>query len=173
MQLTRDLYIPCIDTSKGSGSEKWVPIDLSTQFEFAFNPDTETVSYICYKNDTTRVKGYNPTMAQEIVLDNTNPIYKFMDEFLFGFPVGASAEIPVLLIRPSLTDGKPTVGLKWAKAVVTGNNLNTPDGKLSFDLAFNGDPVTGTVSGVGTETITFSPVSSVSSQSAASGKAVK
>ena len=170
MELTRDLYIPCIDTSKGSDSANYVPIDLSTQFEFTFNPNTETYSFICYKADYTKVTSDAPTMAQEIVLDNTNPIYKFMDEFLFQFNVGASAELPVLLVRPDLTSGQPTVGLLWEKAVVTGNTLNTVDGKLSFDLAFNGDPVKGTVAGAGTGKITFTKANS---QAASSGKAVK
>ena len=57
MQLTRDLYVPLIDTSKGTGTAKWVPIDLSTQFELSYNPNTETKSYICYKADYTVVPG--------------------------------------------------------------------------------------------------------------------
>lgn len=171
MELTRDLFIPCIDTSKGSGTANYVPIDLSTVFEFAYNPNTETVSYICYKHDTTRVTAYNPTMSQEIVLDNTNAMYKFMSEFLADYPVGSSAELPVLLIRPDLTSGKPTVGELWPKCVVVGNTLNTVDGKLSFDLNFNGDYQKGTVAGVGTNKITFTPAASQAASDG--GKAVK
>ena len=41
-QLTRNLFVPLIDTLKGAsageGTFKWVPIDLSTQFELAYNP---------------------------------------------------------------------------------------------------------------------------------------
>lgn len=154
MELTRDLFIPCIDTSKGSGTAKYVPIDLSTVFEFAYNPTTETLSYICYKNDTTRVKSYNPTMTQEIVLDSSNALYTFMKEFLDGYPVGADAQIPVLLITPDST-GKPTKGQLWKEAVITGNALNTVDGKLTFDIAFNGDVTNGTVAGAGTSNISF------------------
>ena len=47
-QLTRNLFVPLIDTLKGAsageGTFKWVPIDLSTQFELAYNPNTETKS---------------------------------------------------------------------------------------------------------------------------------
>lgn len=157
MQLTRDLFVPFIDTNKGEGTPKWVPIDLSEQFEFSYNPNTETRQYICYKNDYTEVTGYAPEFPQEIVLDNTNPLYKFMDKFLNSYPVGADANIPLLIARPDLTTGKPTVGQMWASASVTGDNLNTVDGKLSFNINPNGDPVNGTVSGVGTDSVSFTP----------------
>lgn len=172
MQLTRDLYVPLIDTSKGAEAAKWVPIDLSTQFELSYNPNTETKSYICYKADYTVVTGYAPELPQEIVLDNTNPLYKFMDEFLNSFPVGSAAEIPFLFVRPDLTSGKPTVGLMWQHAVVTGDSLNTVDGVLSFTIALNGDPVSGTVTGIGTESVAFTAGAS-EKQSSGTGKAVK
>lgn len=155
MQLTRNLYVPLVDTSKGSGTANWVPIDLSTQFELAYNPNTETRSYICYKSDYTVVTGYAPSMEQEIVLDSENPLYKFMDEYLNTFPTGSDAEIPFLLARPALTTGSPTVGLMWEKAVIVPNTLNTVDGKLSFTINLNGDPTKGTVSGIGTSKVTF------------------
>lgn len=157
MQLTRNLFVPLIDTNKGVGDPVWVPIDLSTQFEFSYNPNTETKSYICYKNDSTEVTGYAPELPQEIVLDNTNPLYKFMDEYLNSFPVGASAKIPFLLVRPDLTTGEATHGFMWQTATVVGDTLNTVDGVLSFTITPNGDPVDGTVTGLGTETVKFAP----------------
>jgi hypothetical protein len=156
-QLTRNLYVPLIDTNKGEGEANWVPIDLSTQFELSYGAQTETKSYICYKNDSTEVTSYQPELPQEIVLDNTNPLYKFMDEYLHGFPIGAAAKLPFLFVRPDLETGEATVGLKWASATVTGDSLNTVDGVLSFNINLNGDPIEGTVSGIGTEKVTFSP----------------
>ena len=155
-QLTRDLYVPFLDTSKGSGTASYVPIDLSTQFEFSYNPNTETKSYICYKNDTTETTGYAPEFPQEIVLDNTNALYKFMDEYLNSYPVGSDAKIPLLIARPDLTTGKMTVGQLWSDCTVVGDTLNTVDGKLSFTLYPNGDPVNGTVS-VTSGKVTFTP----------------
>ncbi len=159
-QLTRDLFIPCLDTNKGDGTANWVPIDLSTQFEFSFNPNTETKSYICNKNDSTVVSGYAPEFPQEIVLDNSNPMYKFMDEFLHSYPVGAEANIPLLVVRPDLETGQPTVGQMWADCIVVGDTLNTVDGLLSFTIHPNGDPTDGTVAitGAGDEKkIEFTP----------------
>ena len=158
-QLTRNLYVPLVDTNKGAtpGTYNWVPIDKSTQFELSWNPNTEERSFICYKNDTTEVTGYAPELPQEIILDNENPLYKFMDEYLFSFPTGTSAMIPFLLVRPDRDSGSATNGLMWEKATVVGDTLNTVDGLLSFTVTLNGDPVEGTVSGLGTEKVTFTP----------------
>lgn len=157
MQLTRNLFIPFIDTSKGkvAGTYKWAPIDLSTKFELSYNPQTDTKSYINSKNDTTVVTGYQPELPQEIVHDNTNPLYKFMDEFLNSYPVGADCKVPVMIVRPALDTGKPTVAQVWDGATVTGDTLNTVDGNVSFKLSLNGDPINGTVTGIGTTTVTF------------------
>ncbi len=144
-KLTRDLYIPCLDTSKGSGTATYVPIDLSTVFELDFNPNTETYSYICYKNDTTEITSYSPQMQQEIVLDNTNAMYKFVYPLIMGMPVGSAAKVPVLLIEPDMTTGAATRGRLWKDAVIEPDNLNTVDGKVVFNLDLNGDVTEGTV----------------------------
>ena len=158
MKLTRNLYVPLIDVNKGAGeTPKWVPIDLSTQFELSYGANTESKSYICYKNDSTEVTSYSPELPQEIVLDNTNPLYEFMDSYLHSFPVGSDAKIPFLFVRPSIETGAATVGLMWEGATITGDTLNTVDGVLSFNIALNGDPVEGTVSGIGTSEVTFTP----------------
>lgn len=145
MKLTRNLFIPTLDTSQGSGTANYVPIDLSTVFEFSWNANTETYSYICYKNDTNEVTGYAPTMDQEIILDNTNSMYKFLYPLFMSMPTGSECVVPCLLIEPDMTTGEPTVGRLWAKATVVPTSLNTVDGKLSFTLNFNGDAVEGTV----------------------------
>lgn len=155
MKLTRNLYIPMLDVSDdGSGTYK--PIDLSTVFEFAWNPNTETYGYIKDKNDTNEVTGYAPTMEQEIVLDNTNPIYSFLFPKFMDMPVGAACVIPCLLATPDLKTGAPTVGYLWAEATCVPDTLATVDGKLQFTLNFNGDAVKGTVA-INGGTVTFTP----------------
>lgn len=156
-QLTRDLYVPLVDVNKGSGEYKWCRIDKSTQFELDYGANTEDKSYICYKNDSTEVTSYQPELPQEIVLDSSNELYKFMDEYLNSFPVGQAAKVPFLFVRPSLETDAPTVGLVWDDATIVGDTLNTVDGMLSFNISLNGDPVSGTVSGIGTDTVTFTP----------------
>lgn len=160
-QLTRNLFVPLIDTLKGAsaseGTYKWVPIDLSTQFELSYNPNTETKSYICYKNDTNEVTGYAPELPQEIALESNNPLYGFMDEYLNSFPVGSAAKIPFLFVRPDTETGEATKALMWKEATVVGDTLNTVDGILSFTISLNGDPVAGSVTGLGTADVKFVP----------------
>ena len=60
-----------------------------------------------------------------------------------------------MIVRPALDTGKPIVAQVWNEATVTGDTLNTVDGNVSFKLSLNGDPVNGTVTGVGTTTVTF------------------
>ena len=160
-QLTRNLFVPLIDTLKGASAAEdtynWVPIDLSTQFELAYNPNTETKSYICYKNDTNEVTGYAPELPQEIALESDNPLYKFMDEYLNSFPVGSAAQLPFLFVRPDVEAPANNKALMWEKATVVGDTLNTVDGILSFTISLNGDPVEGTVTGLGTASVTFTP----------------
>ena len=158
MQLTRDKFIPCIDKTKGvtPGTYEWVRICKSTVFDFAFNPATEERSFICDKNNSTEITGYAPSMEQEVILDNTDELYKFMDEFLHEYPTGSDAEIPVLLVRPALVSGEPTAGEVWEHAVISAGSINSVDGKLTFTINFNGDPIKGTVA-ISQGKVTFTP----------------
>lgn len=157
--LTRNLFIPCLDTSVAKDLSGFVPIDLSTIFELGWNPQEQTYAYICNKNDSTEVTGYQPELPQEIVLDSENPIYNFVHEFGMSFPVGSAAEVPVLIIEPD-EDAEPTVGRLWRHAIVSMQAMNTPEKKLTFTLKLNGEMENGTVTIVesgGTKTITFTP----------------
>ena len=157
--LTRDKFVPFVDTTRGAekGTYDWAPIDLSTVFEMAYNPTTNTVSYICYPNDTTELASYAPSMAQEIKIQKDNPIYDFMLAYMREMPTGSAAEVPVMLVYPDKTTGAPTEADVWDEAVLAPDTINTVDGKLTFTLNFNGDRKPGTVSGVGTDTVTFTP----------------
>lgn len=164
MKLTRNLYIPALDVSEGKTGE-YQAIDKSTVFEFSWNPNTETYSYICNKNDSSEVTGYAPSMGQEIVLDNDNPIYKFLQPLFMSMPTGSDCVIPCLLIEPDMTTGKPTVGRLWKEATVVPDKLSSVDGKLSFTLNFNGDPVSGTVA-IASGKITFTETTASGKQGA-------
>lgn len=155
MKLTRNLFIPCLDVNKGVGTASYKPIDLSTIFELSWNPTEETYGYICDANDTTETVGYAPELPQEIALESTNAIYQFIDELFWSFPVGSAAQVPVLIVRPD-SNGSPTVGMCWNKAVIVPNTLNTVDGKYTYSLKLNGDPQAGTVA-ISGGTITFTP----------------
>lgn len=161
MKLTRNLYVPFLDTSKGVGDTRtYVPVDLSTIFELAANPQEETYGYICYANDVTETTSYQPELPQEIVLDSDNPMYKFIKDLFFDFPTGSSAIVPCLISIPDDTTAQSTDGYLWEKAVISLGSLNTVDGKISFTIKLNGDRVHGVVSNSG-GTVSFTPEAEV------------
>ena len=159
MKHTRNLYVPCLDVNALTGTESttplWKPIDLSTVFELAMNPNEETYAYIKDANDYSEITGYAMNMSQEIVMESTNPIYAAMRPFMMSMPTGSAAKVPVLIVMPDMTTGEATEGYMWADATVSPQAINSVDGKLTFNLNLNGTPVEGTVAGVGTDTITF------------------
>lgn len=158
--LTRNLFIPYVDENKilkALGEEvtaeghKWVRIDKSTIFDLAFNPQEETSGYIDMANDTTYVKSYQAELPQEIILDNSNPLFKIMFPFCMAMPTGGDAEVPVLLAVPDMDTAAPTVGYMWEQAIVSPTDLATVDGKLNFSLKLNGDAIKGTVADAATD----------------------
>lgn len=165
-KLTRNLFIPMLDTSKGSVTPTWVPVDLSTVFELSFNPNTETYGYIKYANDTTETTSYSPQLPQEIVLDNTNPMFEFIYPLVMSMPTGSAAKVPCLLVEPDMETGQPTRGRLWKDAVIEPDTLNTVDGKVAFNINLNGDQVTGKVAGAGTDKVTFTPGTASGSETA-------
>lgn len=166
-QITRNLIVPLIDTAKKwDGAEtqaegvKWVPIDLSTTFELEYNAQTDTVSYICYKNDSTKLTGYQPAMDQEIALESSNPMYQFIEgKIRQGLPVGSEAQFPVLIAEPTVGADSLEVnfGQVWKTALITVDTLNTVDGILTFHIDLSGDPVNVAVAGIGTANVTATP----------------
>ena len=158
--ITRNLIVPLIDTAgkwTGSGSDtgsKWVPIDLSTTFELSYNAQTDTVSYICYKNDVTKHTGYQPGMDQEIALVEGNPMYTFINDLRHKMPVGEETAFPCLIAEVPASGSGETTGQVWVSTLITIDTLNSVDGVLTFHLDFNGDPVDVTVTGLGTDSIT-------------------
>lgn len=159
MKHTRNLYVPCLDidvlSGANTGTADWQPIDLSTVFELSLNPNEETYAYIKDANDYSEITGYAMNMSQEIVMESTNPIYANMRPFFMSMPTGSAAKVPVLIVMPDMSTNEATVGYLWSEATVSPQAINSVDGKLTFNLNLNGTPVEGTVTGVGTGTITF------------------
>ena len=148
-KLTRDLFVPLIDRNKLTGASAegfdWVRVDKSTIFALAFNPQEETFSYINAPNDSTEVTSYQPELPQEIVLDSSNPLYVAMHDFAMKMPIGSAAEVPCLLVMPDASTGEATKGYLWEHAIISMQELNSVDGKLTFTMKLNGIKKDGTV----------------------------
>ena len=140
-KLTRDKFIPFLDTAKDStfASNVWKRIDYSTIFELTMNEQTEDMDYICFENAVTEVKSNKPELPQEIAIYEGNPIYDFMFGEFFNMPTGAQCKVPFLLCFGG-TDKKAWRGM----ATITSKVLNTVDGKITFTIAMGGDIEKGT-----------------------------
>lgn len=156
--LTRDLWIPLLDKNLGkqSGTYEWVRIDKSTIFEFSFNAEEEDQQFIDTKTNSSFVKSYSLELPEEIILDNDNELYKLMDEYIWSLPTGQDAIIPFMFVRPDVETGKATKAIVWDETTVIPDNVNTQDGKLSFNIKPSGNPKVGTAS-ESDGTWTFSP----------------
>lgn len=160
--ITRDKFIPFIDITDYSGSgpftASFIPIDLSTTFELAYNAQTETYGYIKYANDVTEINSYQPSMEQEIRIDGTNPLYKWMLPYMRSMPTGSDAVHPVLIAYPDLTTGEATDGDLFADAKIIPGTINSVDHILTFTLSLDGTPQPGTVANA-EGTVKFTPES--------------
>lgn len=148
MALTRNLFIPFIDTTFGAedGTYEWTRIDKSTIFELSYNPSEETVGYIDSPNDSTYIKSYAPELPEEITLDKDNPLYKKLFPWIRKMPTGSSANCPIMIVYPDMDTGEATDADVWKEGSISPQTLNTVDGKLTFNLKLNGTPTPGTVS---------------------------
>lgn len=147
-KLTRDKFIPLIDTTFGAeaGTYELTRVDKSTIFDLAYNPTEETVGYIDSPNDSTQVTGYALELPQEIVLDNKNPLYsKLLPKIREAVRTGNPIKAPTATVYPDMETGEATDADMFDDATISPQNLNSVDGKLSFTIKLNGTPKPGTV----------------------------
>lgn len=154
-KLTKNNFIPFLDTNKGSGTASWARIDKSTIFSLNPNPQSESLDYICYESPVEEVDHYEPELPQEIALYEGNPMYDFIAQMFYDLPVGSAAKVPALICFAGT--GKKA----WMVPdnVIQLGELNTVDGKLSFTLKLGGDIQKGTYT-VSEGVPTFTPASS-------------
>ena len=140
VKLTKNNFIPFLDTNKGSGTESWARIDKSTIFALNPNPQSESMDYICYESPVEEVDHYEPELPQEIALYEGNPMYDFIFGMFYDLPVGTGLTVPALLCFAG--EGKKAWRVK--QNVIELGELNTVDGKVSFTLKMGGDIKKGT-----------------------------
>ena len=153
-KLTKNNFIPFLDTTKGTTTAVWARIDKSTIFALNPNPQSETVDYICYESPVEEIDHYEPELPQEIALYEGNPMYDFIFDMFYDLPVGSEAKVPALLCFAGT--GKKA----WMVSdnVIQLGELNSVDGKLSFTLKLGGNITKGTYTITSGEP-TFTPAS--------------
>ena len=140
-RLSKTEFVPFLDVSDtpGSGSENWGRIDKSTIFNFAANPQSESLDYISTETPVEEVKNYTPELPMEIALYQGNKVYDFLLKKFYGLPIGDGVFVPFLMCFGG------DEALAWkTKATLLLGGLDTVAGKLTFNLKIGGDIERGT-----------------------------
>ena len=154
--ITRDKFIPFIDTSEDKDLSALTPIDLSTVFSLNYNAQTNTRAYIKDPNDSTEVGSYQPSMEQEIRINSENPLYKWMLPYMRSMPTGNDTVHPVVIAYPDLETGEATDADCFKEATIVPGTIDSVAGTLTFTLNLNGTPEVGTVAN-SSGSVTFTP----------------
>lgn len=151
-KLTRDKYAPYIDLDKGTGegTYKWARVRKSTIFELSANAQEDTYGYIDTQNDTTEVTSYQPQLPLETITESTDEVFRFMQKYLFDFPMGSDTIVPFMLVYPNIkddgtVDDKYENAIIFDEAVVSNLSLNTVDQQATWTEMLNGTPKRGYV----------------------------
>lgn len=154
-KMTRNLYEPYIDLNRGNGDPKWARVRKSTIFELSANAQEETFGFIDSPNDATEVTAYQPQLPLETVTESTDEVFRFMQNYLFEFPLGRETQVPFLLRFPIIDQETGAVDPNkvevriWDEAVVSNLTLNTVDQKATWTEMLNGIPRVGSMPATG------------------------
>lgn len=156
MKLTRDMFEPYIDLNRGKETApKWARVRKSTIFELSANAQEETFGYIDSANDATEVTSYQPQLPLETITESSDEVFRFMQDYLFEFPLGRETQVPFLLRFPILdpdtgnVDQTKVNAMIWDEAVVSSLTLNTVDQKATWTEMLNGTPRVGSMPATG------------------------
>lgn len=138
-KITKDKFIPFLDTAEGVGTATWKRIDYSTIFALALNPQSESVDYICYENAVEEVNSNQPELPQEIALYEGNDMYDYIFNKFYMMPTGAKTKVPFLICFGG-SDKKAWSGI----CTLLLDTLDTVAGKITFSMKIGGDIEKGT-----------------------------
>ena len=154
----------CVNKSEDKkGTPDWLRIKKSTALTITMNAETETFDYISDIDPTTEIKGYAPTIDQDLAVLKSEPDYQWFFEQYKKRPVGEDAHYQFLLVYLMDEVGTGYYAVQQ-EAVLTFTDFNSTDGVINYNIAFCGTPVEGsaTVSG---DKYTFTPAAQPASVS--------
>lgn len=137
--LNRSKTLLFIDTAaEGSTTSVWSRVDKSTIFDLALNPQTEDYDFIDDDNTQTELKNYKPSLDQEILTVDGNPIYDFMENFFYNLPSGEQAKRDVMVVFPKNigSTASPSFHAWKANSTLSLGSFNTQDKKITWTINF-------------------------------------
>lgn len=153
-----------------SGTPEWLRIKKSTALTITMNAETESFDYIADLDPTTEIKGYAPTIDQDLAVLPSEPDYQWFFEQYKKRPVGEDAHYDFLLIYLCDKQGSAYYAVKQ-EAVLTFTDFNSTDGVLDYNIGFCGTPEPGTATVSGDNYTFTAGASAVSTQSASTQSA--
>lgn len=126
-------------------SPDWVRIKKSTAFDLTLNGETESYDYIADEYPTQELMRYAPSISQSLTMYKGEPDYEFVFNRFYELKTGSDAKSEVLIVYFQETAATNTFKAWKAECVLVGNNLNSVDSTITFDIAFNANVQKGTV----------------------------
>ena len=137
--LNRSKSLIFMDTGDSTSSHEWTRIDKSTVFDLQLNAETVDYDFIDDDNTVTELDKYKPTMDQEIVTVEGNPMYEYMETLFYELPSGEDAKKPTLVVFPrNISSGTTASYHAWLcpKSTLTIKNFNSQDKKIYWTIGF-------------------------------------
>ena len=139
-----------IDTvpSGGLGSETYNLIgDGVPSGKIAYNPKTESVTYIHLDNASVSVESYAPTMAVEQVAINGDAIFEYIESLRIARAVLDDAETTIVNVWMYETGGPAAYPAEQQPVCIAVEDYGGDGGsavKLNYTIYYVGDPIPGT-----------------------------
>lgn len=143
-----------IDTvpSGGLGFETYNLIgDGVPSGKIAYNPKTESVTYIHEDNASVTVEGYAPTMAVEQVAISGDAIFEYVDGLRVNRAVLDAAETTICNVWMYETGGPTAYPAEQQTVCIAVEDFGGDGGtsaKINYTIYYVGDPIPGTFNNV-------------------------
>ncbi|WP_147613027.1 hypothetical protein [Treponema pectinovorum] len=141
--IKKTTVVPFINTGTKS-APVWTQIKKSTSFTISMNPQTKSYDFISSETPQTEIEGYQPSLAQEIVMFKGEKDYEAIFDMLYHRVTGKDAHKDALIVfykhkgTFSRNSESITVYQAWKiDALVTINQMDTVNENIGFDLALN------------------------------------
>lgn len=132
----------------GLGSETYNLIgDGVPSGKIAYNPKTESVTYIHLDNASVTVEGYAPTMAVEQIAIEGNAIFEFIESLRIGRAVLDDAETTIVNVWMYETGGPTAYPAEQQTVCIAVEDFGGDGGssaKINYTIYYVGDPILGT-----------------------------
>jgi hypothetical protein len=125
--------------------------------KIAYNPKTESVTYIDDDNASVSVEGYAPTMAVEQVAISGNAVFEYVDGLRVARAILDDAETDIVNVWAYEAGGPTAYPAEKQTVCIAVEDIGGDGGvaaKLNYTIYYVGDPIPGTFNA---STLAFTP----------------